>query len=58
MDNTETPARDPQTSHHLLANLRELMAAWFQQRDSGQETSDVEKQLADAAARQGLSLGF
>ena len=58
MDAHEETPRSPQPSHHLLANLRELMAAWFQQRDNGLETSDVEKQLADAAARQGLSLGF
>ncbi len=58
MDDTDHTPRGPQPSNHLLANLRELMAAWFQQRESGQETSDVEKQLADAAARQGLSLGF
>ena len=58
MDDTEQPTHEPRRSNHLLANLRELMAAWFQQRDSGQETADIEKKLADAAAREGLSLGF
>ena len=53
--NTNAP---PQASGHLLANLRELMGAWFAQRDQGQETTGVEREISDAAARHGLSLGF
>ena len=58
MDADSQTARGTASSGHLLANLRELMAAWFQERDRGGETSDVEKKLAEAAARQGLALGF
>lgn len=57
MNADDTP-RATQPPGHLLANLRELMTAWFAERDKGGETSDVEKRMAEAAARQGLSLGF
>lgn len=58
MDADSQTSRETASSGHLLANLRELMAAWFQERDRGGETSDVERKLAEAAARQGLALGF
>lgn len=58
MDAENTAAPPPQPTGHLLANLRELMAAWFTERDKGGETANVEKEITEAAARQGLSLGF
>lgn len=58
MDADPNATRGPHASGHLLANLRELMGAWFAQRERGDETTDVEKKIAEAAARQGLSLGF
>jgi ATP-binding cassette subfamily C protein LapB len=55
----DTPANPSQPPpHHLLANLRELMGAWFAQRENGEATSQVEREITDAAARHGLSLGF
>jgi len=58
MDADSKASREAASSGHLLANLRELMAAWFQERERGGETSEVEKKLAEAAAREGLALGF
>jgi ATP-binding cassette subfamily C protein LapB len=58
MDADSKASHETGSSGHLLANLRELMAAWFQERERGGETSEVEKKLAEAAARQGLALGF
>jgi ATP-binding cassette subfamily C protein LapB len=58
MDADSKASRETASSGHLLANLRELMAAWFEERERGGETSAVEQKLAAAAARQGLALGF
>ena len=58
MDADQSDEKRSQPQTHLLANLRELMAAWFAARDQGGETGDVEQRIAAEAAAQGLSLGF
>lgn len=58
MDADQSDEKRSQPQTHLLANLRELMAAWFAARDQGGETADVEQRIAAEAAAQGLSLGF
>lgn len=58
MDADQSDEKQSQPQTHLLANLRELMAAWFAARDQGGETADVEQRIAAEAAAQGLSLGF